>query len=261
MKRIISILLLSLTTIPVIIGQDIIVTRSSERIDCVVTEVSDTEVKYKRADNPDGPLFVISTSKISSIIYKNGEVQSFDNVAQQPAQTQQPQQVLTATPVYDFWGNPDYSSLLGNMNVDKIPFVPGQTFEYKFGKYVYGNVAMDGATYKAFIHRYCPAAYNEYVAAETLSDAGFALLGVGGGIILGDMIVSVVLLASKKDINMAAFGGIMGAGGAVLIAGIPLACIGPAREKKTINTYNGSCAKPAVSLRLNFNTDGVGLNF
>lgn len=56
---------------------DIIVTTKSERIDATVLEVSETEIRYKKASNPTGPTFVISTEKIASILYKNGEVQVF----------------------------------------------------------------------------------------------------------------------------------------------------------------------------------------
>lgn len=68
-------------------AHDIIVTHEAERIDAIIEEVSETQVKYKKADNPNGPTFVLSTNKISSIVYQNGTVQTF---AQQPAQSTTP---------------------------------------------------------------------------------------------------------------------------------------------------------------------------
>lgn len=77
MKRIFLMLILALTFMQMLQAQDIIITKQSERIDAKVIEVSETEVKYKKQNNSDGPAFVIKTSKISSIIYANGEVQLY----------------------------------------------------------------------------------------------------------------------------------------------------------------------------------------
>lgn len=56
-------------------AQDIIVTKQSTRIDAKVLEISDTEVRYKKVSNIEGPTFVMATSDILAIIFDNGEVQ------------------------------------------------------------------------------------------------------------------------------------------------------------------------------------------
>lgn len=58
-------------------AQDVIITLQAERIDAKVLEVSKTEVRYKKLSNPDGPVFVLSTDEIASILYANGEAQTF----------------------------------------------------------------------------------------------------------------------------------------------------------------------------------------
>ena len=73
-------------------AKDVIITHDAEKINAIVTEVSETEVKYKKVDNPNGPTFVIATSKIASIMYQNGEVQTFKGAAQ-PATPQNAQAV------------------------------------------------------------------------------------------------------------------------------------------------------------------------
>ena len=50
-------------------AQDVIVSNNAQKIDAKIVEVSKTEIKYKEADNLDGPIFVLPTSDISSIIY------------------------------------------------------------------------------------------------------------------------------------------------------------------------------------------------
>lgn len=64
-------------------AQDIIITKKSDRIDAKILKVTETEVEYKKVSNPDGPTFTIATTNISSILYANGEAQSFENVAEE----------------------------------------------------------------------------------------------------------------------------------------------------------------------------------
>lgn len=58
-------------------AQDIIQKSDGSTIKAIVKEISDSEIKYNRFDNPDGPLYIIPTSSILSITYKNGYVEKF----------------------------------------------------------------------------------------------------------------------------------------------------------------------------------------
>ena len=58
-------------------AEDVIVLKNSTRLDAKILEVSDNEIKYRKANNPKGPIFVLRVSEISAIIYENGDVQSF----------------------------------------------------------------------------------------------------------------------------------------------------------------------------------------
>ena len=118
MKKILSMLLLAVAFVPMF-AQDIIVTHESERIDVNVIEVSETEVKYKKSDNTNGPTFVLSTAKIASIIYKNGDVQTFKQQVQQKS-----------------------GSVTSVREAADITFVPGQKIERsdQRNKYYYGNI-------------------------------------------------------------------------------------------------------------------------
>ncbi len=70
-------------------AQDIIVTKKAERIEALITEVSSTEIRYKKWNYQDGPVFVAQTSDLSAIIYKNGEVQVFNNKAEEKTATKE----------------------------------------------------------------------------------------------------------------------------------------------------------------------------
>lgn len=93
MKRLIATITLILCAAQTLMAQDVIVTLQAERIDAKVMEVSESEIKYKKASNPDGPLFVLSTDKISSILYANGEVQLFGQTQQPKVVVEQPKQI------------------------------------------------------------------------------------------------------------------------------------------------------------------------
>lgn len=89
--------------------KDIIVLKNNTKIECLIQEVSKSEIKYKKLSNPNGPLFVEETSDILTIIFRDGTVQSYN---QQPAPaatsaTTQPQaSSSTEEPVYAYPAQP-----------------------------------------------------------------------------------------------------------------------------------------------------------
>ncbi len=58
---------------------DVIITKTKERIEAIIQEVDAGRVKYKKASDPEGPIFNIEKKEISSILYGNGEVEKLDN--------------------------------------------------------------------------------------------------------------------------------------------------------------------------------------
>ena len=55
---------LSLSLALVAADFDLIIKTNSEKIEALIQEVSDTEVRYKKATNPNGPTFVLSITAI-----------------------------------------------------------------------------------------------------------------------------------------------------------------------------------------------------
>ena len=53
-------------------AQDVITLKSGEEIKAKVTEISASEIKYKRFDNLNGPVIVIPKSSVFAINYENG---------------------------------------------------------------------------------------------------------------------------------------------------------------------------------------------
>lgn len=58
-------------------GQDTIVTRNGKTILGNVTEITATEVKYKKIELSDGPVYIENKSSIEKIKYKNGYTDIF----------------------------------------------------------------------------------------------------------------------------------------------------------------------------------------
>lgn len=83
------------------LADDVIVLRNGDFINGIVTEVSTNQIKYKKASNPNGPLYSLETSKILSIKYSNGEVEKFESSTPE-TNSEQPQSTrIKATPAYD----------------------------------------------------------------------------------------------------------------------------------------------------------------
>ena len=53
-------------------AQDIIVLRDATEIEAKVIEVTDSQISYKRFDNPDGPMYRKNTSDVLFVKYANG---------------------------------------------------------------------------------------------------------------------------------------------------------------------------------------------
>lgn len=74
-----SMLLMLLVTMAVA-AQDVIVKKDGSTILSKVVEVSDTQVKYKKFSNLEGPTYVVSVSELTGINYQNGEKDVFQSL-------------------------------------------------------------------------------------------------------------------------------------------------------------------------------------
>lgn len=59
-------------------AQDTIITNANDRISSKILEVTTSEIKYKKMDNLEGPLFSIFKSDVAKIIYANGTSDVFN---------------------------------------------------------------------------------------------------------------------------------------------------------------------------------------
>lgn len=59
-------------------AQDVITLKTGEDINVKVLEVGSADVKYKKADNPDGPSYTVSKNDVFMIKYQNGSKDVFN---------------------------------------------------------------------------------------------------------------------------------------------------------------------------------------
>lgn len=60
-------------------AQDVIVKNDQTTVMSKVIEITSNEIKYKKWNNQDGPIYSISRTEVSRINYENGEVEDFSN--------------------------------------------------------------------------------------------------------------------------------------------------------------------------------------
>lgn len=243
MKHILAVLLLFVATMLSAQTQnhDLIITNSSERIDAVIIEVTSTEIKYKQADFQTGPTFVLAKSEIASIIYSNGQVQTFQQQAAQSVQQQQPQY---QQPVYQ--GNPYY----GAQNTMQARGQMGHLTCIGNDIYLDGR-PLTAYQYAELLRRNCPQAYNEYRSGLIMQYCGWSLLGAG----IPLMAVGLWMAIDLDDY----FWSIAATGIAFTVTSIPLLAVGYPRAKKSHQTYNQYSMGYPMTLNLQASSNGIGL--
>ena len=228
MKKLIVLLIGCLSVAQVCVAQDVIVTRDSKRIDAKVEEISETEVRYHRQDNPDGPVFVLSTSQIASIVFANGEVATFNN---QP--TQQQQQLQPAQQ-----NQYDHSVIAGTAGL--VQYTPGKLVNRKESHYYYGGVKITDDTYEELLKAVCPKAYSTLSLSEALG--GFEILfGLAGFVLLDVGIYKAIYYGDAESGPWFAWSV------ATFVAAIPCMIGKYSLRSKSVREFNEQCAMPSYS--------------
>ena len=231
---------------------DLIIKTNSEKIEALIQEVSDTEVKYKKANNPNGPLFVVKMEDISSIIYANGEVQAIEHKA---APAPQPQQ--------NYGGyNGGYNN--GFYAGSHMGFANGPMQRVGGDEYMIEGHRLKGRELNYFLQQNCPVAYTYHKKWAACEAAGWSLFSIGI-VFAGTIGGGCWGWYANKGYNSA----VLTAGvafvyaGAGLVAGsIPLIVCGNVYKKRTANVFNQYCGRPQAfqpELHLTSGVNGLGL--
>ena len=141
-------MLLMLLVSMVVAAQDVIVKKDGSTILSKVVEISDTQVKYKKFSNLEGPTYIVSISELTSINYQNGEKENFGSSQTTVIQTQTP-----SVPSYENAYNP-YVQQSGTMSDTELlkaykkskKFTnPSRIKKLKITGYVFCGLAVAGA--------------------------------------------------------------------------------------------------------------------
>jgi hypothetical protein len=82
MKKLLFSLVLTMLMSHLGLCQDLITYKNGKEVNGKVTEITRAEIKFKHADNPDGPVYTALKSEIHSIAYANGQQEVFEDETQ-----------------------------------------------------------------------------------------------------------------------------------------------------------------------------------
>lgn len=227
-------------------SQDLIVTRDGRRIDAKITEVSSSEIRYLEWDNQSGPVFVLRTDELNTIIYQNGTVKTFEHAA-------------NPTPTY----NNGYQA----NSYQNAPLPVGYIVKDDNDVYTVGSLRMSEDQYVDFIRQNCKEAYDYYDSGVSLWNAGWKLFGMGIGLTLGGVVWYCVGMYCFSPYDAAwkalVYGGcvLMGVGGLAATGSVPCLIVGGIRKNNSHEIYNESCARQTseVTFGLQSSRNGLGL--
>lgn len=196
---------------------DIIVKTNSEKIEALIQEVSETELRFKKANNPNGPTFVLKMEDISSILYANGEVQAIEHKAR-PAENN------------NAYGYRSYNTP-----------VEGHMMRTGNDTYRIGDKNLSGKELEFFLQQNCPQAYTFYKNQKNMEIAGWSLLGAGIPVCLVVGLTSLFCSSSYEgEIAGCVF---IGLGGGMMLASVPMIACGNINKKRVDEVYNLNCTR------------------
>ncbi len=109
-------------------AQDTIRFRNGRVEAAKVMEVGLGKVKYKKINNPDGPLFLLDEAEVESIKFQNGDVETFDPVPEEiPVPVQRRHVMVKAGPVFVERTRPMKQNAVTNENFNTRVFVSRST--------------------------------------------------------------------------------------------------------------------------------------
>jgi hypothetical protein len=164
---------MGLLSTPFVYGQDNIILKNGSEIQAKVLEVSPGQIKYRRQDNPDGPIYTTGTTDVLLIKYANGTKDVLGQSANRPPH-------MTLAPMNP--AGPGMINSMGNTAIGRLGYHTGF-----FSRYFTNGTGerIDNSTVRSLLVEHTDAmrAYQRgqslhrwtYVTAGT----GIALIGAG----------------------------------------------------------------------------------
>lgn len=251
MKKIVLLIWTLIAATQWCLAQDFIITRDAKRIEAKVTEISDEEVRYKKFNNPDGPVYVIKASQISSIMFANGEVQLFSEKTEK-VETKEPEQKSQMEV------GSGYRPFVVNSG-RVVAYTPGLRMDRSGGTFSYGGVALKDDVYEEFLKETCPDAAAKYGGAKAMDVIGDIFL-YSGSFCVGWGLADLILDYYSSGMSWILWGV------SLSLTSIPFYIIEFVMKNKSVAVFNETCAsKPlaaaAPDLSFKVSPTGFGLAF
>ena len=227
-------------------AQDIIITKDAQKIEAKILEVSNSEIKYKKQSNLEGPTFILGVEELNSIIYANGEVQVFNNTRDQ--------EHVSDVPIQEYKQEMPQKTILtynANSAEERILRIDDNIYDIN-------GIRISEAEYIEFIRTRCPIAYNSHMDALKKIKLGKTFCMVSIGFSLASLVCSCIVIAGNYDFSMIPSWCCIGGAAGFLAAGIPLSVIGSRRRHSSHELYNQQCSGK-LSLNLQSGKNGFGL--
>ncbi|MDE6637238.1 MAG: hypothetical protein K2K32_03270 [Muribaculaceae bacterium] len=65
-------------------AKDVITKTDGTKLDAKVEEITETVIKYRKVSNPTGPVYTIPIASVASVLYENGDVDTFNTEVVMP---------------------------------------------------------------------------------------------------------------------------------------------------------------------------------
>lgn len=68
-------------------AKDVITKTDGTKLDAKVEEITETVIKYRKASNPTGPVYTIPLTSVATVLYENGDIDTFNETVLSAAST------------------------------------------------------------------------------------------------------------------------------------------------------------------------------
>ncbi|MCQ2235312.1 MAG: hypothetical protein MJZ24_11305 [Paludibacteraceae bacterium] len=253
MKQLLSILI-GLFFAQCLFAQDIIMTKTSIRIEAQVVEISDGAVTYRLWGDDTNPVQTLAAEQVAFIIFVNGEVFTFENAQTHP---ESPAEETTSEAIPEWV---DYEE-------QEIPITlkSGRTVMYRSGEplgSVYNGFKFKGNEQMDFLRQTCPEAYQEVKLSNTCGIIGGILAMIGLGTLCYE---GIKYLGFSENENEELGLKCKWIGVGCMSIGITFAFNASHHLDKSVAIFNNKCASPQhgkmadASLAFNISPVGGGL--
>lgn len=185
-------------------SQDILILRTGDELKTIVTEIDENLIKYKKFENPTGPVYSVEKSAVFMIKYENGSKEVFEQTVVKPGKETSSSDVSQAK--------------------------PGELVYVKYGVIKENELVL---TPDELMAKYdnCPEALNYYKRGRKLLKIGSVTGYTGAFVSLG-----FGLLVKNPSFSATATAVVISS--ASLITSITTTVSGRKKIKKSVETYN-----------------------